>query len=365
MKYALPENAKLHTQARNEVCSLYEYEQEGLANRYYVASTAASCRLMAEPEMIGIACKQALVPSTRFALDYLLKDQPDSRLHIFNILRGALNFPLEESASEAGMYVRTTDFVTCERVIKDGVIRGLDIKYEKLLPERDVTVLIGDIIASGETLKQCMPLIANRFSECGGSIRRVVFFTIGGSKAINMLEHLTVEFRKVWPEFEGFDCVFYEGIFTVYEDKGVTGVNTPDIDFGWQCGALAPEFRHYIMEHPLSLLEKCIIYDGGARRFEIPGHIAEVTEYWESLHEAASASSFADFVAEKVGYALPLTYDQWLSVTHLDDSQDAYRPLYEQEVSVHTSLVAQYADRFATLCHDRLEAFIDTMQQYR
>lgn len=365
MKYALPEYAKLRAIAKNEACSLYKYVQERLTNRYYVASSLPSCRLMAEPEMIGIACKQALVPSTRFALNHLLKDNLDSRLHIFNILRGALNFPLEESASEAGMYVRTTDFVTCERVIKEGVILGLDIKYEKLLPERDVTVLIGDIIASGETLKQCMPLIAKRFRECGGSIRRVVFFTIGGSKAINMLEHLTVEFRKVWPDFEGFDCVFYEGIFTVYEDKGVTGVNTPDIDFGWRCGAIAPEFRRYVMEHPLALLEKCIIYDGGARRFEIPEHIKEVTEYWESLHKAAAVSSFADFVAEKMGYALPLTYSEWLSVTHLDGEQQDYRSLYEKEVNTNNELLANYADTFVELCDDRLTAFLDSMKHYQ
>ena len=59
-----------------------------------------------------------------------------------------------------------------------------------------------------------------------------MFFTIGGTKAISIMEAFTREIRTFWPGFEGFYCVFYEGVFTVYEDKGVTGVNVPYIDFG-------------------------------------------------------------------------------------------------------------------------------------
>lgn len=355
--------AKLRPIGKDEQCSLYEYSQEGLVNHYYVASSEPSCRLMAMPEVVGMTCKLSLIPSTRFALQYILQGKADSRLHIFNILRGALNFPLEESCHDAGLYVRTTDFVTCERVIEEGQIKGLDIKYEKLLPERDVTVLIGDIIASGKTLKLCMPLIAKRFRECGGNIRRVVFFTIGGTKAIGLLEHLTEEFRKVWPEFEGFDCVFYEGVFTVYEDKGVTGVNTPDIDFGWREGAVAPEFRQYIMRRPMSLFEKCTIYDGGARRFEIPCHIEEVKEYWERLQKVAEKADFSAFVSEKLGYKTGLSYDEWLDMTHLEDCEQN-KQQYQMEQQVCKDLIDRNKDSFKDLCQNRLEEFNRSMIRF-
>ena len=33
------------------------------------------------------------------------------------------------------------------------------------------------------------------------------------------------------------------------------------------------------------LFEKCIIYDGGARRYEIHEHVEEVLEFWEGIKE--------------------------------------------------------------------------------
>ena len=110
------------------------------------------------------------------------------------------------------------------------MITGLDIKYEKLHIAKDITLMIGDIIASGDTLRLCLSQVVDRFRRRGGSLRRIVFFTVGGTKAIPLMERFTQEIRQYFPAFEGFCCVFYEGIFTVYEDKGVTGINIPDID---------------------------------------------------------------------------------------------------------------------------------------
>ena len=31
------------------------------------------------------------------------------------------------------------------------------------------------------------------------------------------------QIRSYFPQFEGFECFFYEGVFTVYEDPGATG----------------------------------------------------------------------------------------------------------------------------------------------
>ena len=126
------------------------------------------------------------------------------------------------------------------------------------------------------------------------------------------MERFTAEIRRFFPDFEGFSCVFYEGIFTVYEDKGVAGINIPDIDFGWRGGIVAPEFRHYVLSFlEDALFEKCIIYDGGARRYEIPVHYKEVMDYWETLLAAAPDVDFPAFIAEKIGYSRPIDYEQW------------------------------------------------------
>ena len=82
---------------------------------------------------------------------------------------------------------------------------------------------------------------------------------------------------------------------------------------------MAPEFRSHVMEHPDSLFEKCIIYDGGARRYEIPLHIDEVMEYWEGILERADIIDPKALAGEKLGYPVPLPYENWKAVTGVPD----------------------------------------------
>ena len=116
-------------------------------------------------------------------------------------------------------------------------------------------------------------------------MRNIIFFTIGGNMGITVLENLTEELREYWPQFEGFYCVYHEGIFSTYKEKGITGINLPFVDFYWKDSVLAPEYREQTLADDDALFEKCTIYDGGARRYEIPEHYHEVMEYWEKLDE--------------------------------------------------------------------------------
>lgn len=370
MLYALPPTAYLEPivtptgDTADAACSLYRlayHPAEGQTTpttACYVASCAMSRRLMTSPEVIGRKCLESLIAPTALALGQLLGPDEAASLHILNILRGGLNFPIEEACHNAGHTVAATDFVSCERVIKDGVITGLDIRYANLVPEPAVTLLIGDIIASGATLHECLPLIAKRFEQEGGSLRRIIFFTIGGTKAIPILDHFARQLREIWPDFEGITCVFYEGIFTVYEDHGVTGVNTPDIDFGWQGGAVAPELRRHITERPTALFEKCTIYDGGARRFEIRNHIHEVTEYWEALLAVAPEADAKAFLAEKLGYDAPIDYETWLTTVHLEDCAEN-RLLWADEHNMVARTLPTLS--LPSLCKQRLQEFRTAM----
>ncbi len=109
------------------------------------------------------------------------------------------------------------------------------------------------------------------------------------------------EIREFWPEFEGFITVYYEGIFSTYQDKGVSGINLPDVDFYWKGGIIAPEFRRETLSMCSPLFEKCIIYDGGARRYEIHEHVEEVLEFWEGIKERADKIDLRTF-ERKIGY---------------------------------------------------------------
>lgn len=309
---------------------IYELKSPGLANRYYLLSDPASRPLLAFPEVIGLDCYRALIPPTKAALSLLRERGMGEDMDILTILRGGLNYPIEEACYECGIRVGDMHFLSCERKIENKVITGLEIKYEKVRAKKDRVMAIGDIFATGDTFDRCFDQFLPRINSRGGSLRRLLFFTIGGTRALPLMEAMTAKIKALWPTFEGVDFFFYEGMFTVYEDKGVSGINTPCIDFGWKDGVVTPEFRSYVTEHPDALLEKCIIYDGGARRYEIPIHFEEVLEYWEGILARADRIDPVALVAEKLGYEGTPAYEQWLKETRLEGCGDL-RALWQAE----------------------------------
>lgn len=354
------ENAGLR-KVLSEDTSIYKLESDRICNNYYIISSRGTRRLMASPEVVGYDSYQAMGPATTAGLKYLKANGLSEGVSILTILRGGLNYPIEECCDKTGITVQGINFVSCERVIERGVITGLDIKYEKLHPVKDCVLMIGDIIASGETLRLCLGKVADIFDLFGGSFKKVVFFTIGGTKAISIMEQMTEDFRKKWPDFQGFECFFYEGIFSVYENFGVTGVNTPDIDFGWQEGIISPEFRSYIVSDPNALFEKCIIYDGGARRYEIYAHYDEVMEYWRALLAAAPHTRIEHFIEEKIGYSPETEYDEWLDITRLQGLAGTEELFYKEKAFIQRSSQRKLAE----ICNTRIAEFQKRMNKYK
>lgn len=330
--------------------ALYRLVSRDFLNDYYIVSGEGTRRMMTSPEVVGFDCYTAMLEPMQGALKALFGGL--DRAAILTILRGGLNYPLEECCHRCGVRVDNINFLSCERIIRSGVIEGLDIRYEKLHPEKDCTLMIGDILASGDTLHKCLLHTVEAFRAAGGSLRRLIFFTIGGTRTFTLMEDLTRHIRTVWPEFEGVSCIFFEGAFTVYEDKGVTGVNIPMIDFGWKDGVISPEFREYVLdyEYAPALLEKCIIYDGGARRYELAAHYREVVEYWEDLLAAAARADYGAFIAEKIGYSAA-TYEEWLDLNGYSADMNL-EPLYDKEQQYLARLRSR---SLAEICSSRLE----------
>lgn len=237
----------------NEVKLVPEFSEQGVdcyrlaggdyENEYYVVSEAETRKLLNTPEVVGYEVYHCLIPSTSQMLYYFKEQGKVTAANILSILRGALNYPLEESCYREHIRVHDISFLSSERVFKEEEIAGLEIKYSKLTMVPGSTLLIGDIIATGETLIHCLRYVTDFYREHGASLRNIIIFTIGGTTGIKILERLTKEIREFWPEFEGFITVYYEGIFSTYQDKGVSGINLPDVDFYWKDGIIAPEFE--------------------------------------------------------------------------------------------------------------------------
>ncbi len=311
----------------------YKLAGGNYVNEYYVVSEAETRKLMNRPEVVGYEVYHCLIPATSQMLYYLKENKKVTTANILSILRGALNYPLEESCYREHIRVHDISFLSSERVFTDDAITGLEIKYSKLTMVPDSTLMIGDIIASGATLVHCMRYVIDFYREHGAQLRNIIIFTIGGTKGIEILEDFTQEIRTFWPNFEGFITVFYEGIFSTYQDKGVSGINLPDVDFYWKDGIIAPEFRRETLSMQNPLFEKCIIYDGGARRYEIQEHVDEVLAFWRGMLERADQIDMQALLEEKLGYSLPISYEEWIRCNHYQTIESAdTRWLYQSEM---------------------------------
>ena len=214
---------------------------------------------------------------------------------------------------------------------------SLDIKYCKLTMVPNSTLMIGDIIASGETLVQCLRYVTDYYRRQGAQLRNIVLFTIGGTQGIEILEKLTREIRTYWPDFEGFITVYYEGI-------------------------IAPAFRRETLSMQNPLFEKCTIYDGGARRYEIHEHIDEVLEFWNGILERADKIDKQALLEEKLGHALPISYEDWVRDCHYGKLDEKLtRWLYQQERGFVESLRGISLEQIAL---QRIEEFTSTLKKY-
>ena len=333
-------------------------------NEYYIVSEAETRKLMNHPEVVGYEVYTSLLNATSQMLYYLKEQHKITSANILSILRGALNYPLEESCYKEHIRVHDISFMSSERVFRDGQMTGLEIKYNKLTMVPNSTLMIGDIIASGETLVNCLRYVTENYRDHGAKLRNIVFFTIGGTRGIELLEQLTGEIREYWPDFEGFITVYYEGIFSCYEpgDTGVSGINRALIDFYWKGGIVAPAFRRQTLSMRDPLFEKCTIYDGGARRYEIHEHIEEVLEFWNGILERADIIDKQALIEEKLGHQLPISYEDWVQDCHygmLDERETRW--LYQQERGFVESLKDISLKQIAL---QRIEEFTSTMRKY-
>ena len=175
--------------------SLYRLQVPHLHNNYYLISGKGSRALEAFPEVVGFPCYTALLDEMADTLWYLRSKGLGEDIDLFTILRGGLNYPLEEAASRCGIRVREINFVSCERVIENHEIKGLEIKYDKIRPSRNCVLAIGDILATGDTFRYCFDHLLQQFQKAGGSIRRIVFYTIGGTRAFGLIESMAAQLR--------------------------------------------------------------------------------------------------------------------------------------------------------------------------
>ena len=165
----------------NDVHIVPEFSDQGVdcyrlaggsfVNEYYIVSEAETRKLMNHPEVVGYEVYASLVTATSQMMYYLKEQKKITSANILSILRGALNYPLEESCYKEHIRVHDISFMSSERVFGENDEMSLDIKYCKLTMVPNSTLMIGDIIASGETLVQCLRYVTDYYRKQGAKLR--------------------------------------------------------------------------------------------------------------------------------------------------------------------------------------------------
>ena len=251
---------------------IYEFDSLGL--KVFVVSNEDSCRLISCPELVGLDVQKSLYHATVDFLSYLQNSGSLSKINIVNILRGGLNFPLENACASLDSTIPDVSFVTSERM-SIGEVVSLQMKYKKVIPSPHSSVLIGDIIASGSTLTNTIDYLSECYDAYGICPKNIVVFTIGTYKTLNTIRKIDSVLRSRWPSCEGIVPVFYEAIFNVYENCGLTGLNTIGLDFYMADALVLPHLRLSYQRRKSTIFEKCAIYDGGDRRFNPEAHMVQ------------------------------------------------------------------------------------------
>jgi hypothetical protein len=295
----------------------------------YIVSHSSTRELLCNPEVIGYDIPQKLLLPIKDVLLYLNKMISLDNINIVNILRGGLNFPIEEACFNNGVTINEISFLTSERIFLDNKVSRIESKYQKIANVPNSTIIIGDIIASGETFYNTIKYLVEKYVYNKNRISKIVVFTIGTNNALNLIRKLEYELKERWSDFQGIYVVFFEAVFTTYTSCGITKLNLPHVDFTFKNGILAPEYRKNIFEQEHIIFEKCAIYDGGARRFEKNLHINDVVGYWKNLCSISDKINIKELYNEKIGYGLNGLYPDLFEWVKLNN----YEELIEEKVA--------------------------------
>jgi len=262
--------------------AVYEIEPRSKIKRFVITSSATR-RILNAPEIHGFEYIYFLRKGIEsfFKSSYGKKHfggMDDSGITVLHFLRGGLNFGFVELLYKCfGFKKVNSSFMTSQRFQKGKRWMIKQDQYRKFALEGVNTIIAGDVIATGTTLKNgfdCLLKLA------GSSLENFIFFTIGTPYTEKIIERYFDIFKKRNAKFQA--SIFYiEGRFSLVESKDEYPLCIPGTDLVKKNALLTPEFE--LSQTVSSVLERCEIYDVGARAFDWRGHFRDLIEYWEGL----------------------------------------------------------------------------------
>lgn len=269
---------------------LYRMSNEGQVE-CYVATTAETRDICNNPGTAGVEYTDKLQKACEAVLKTGDFKTDESSTVVVNILRGGLNYGLRNAIANAyGWNNHTTCFISAQRARNNADSEEWHITenaYKKVYLPRNASLFIGDVVATGTSLKYALNELIESARESGTELRDMVFFTIGGECASSILENIDKECRRVFPGYRRTVLIFFEGCFGVPTPDSKLTIRLTGTDLVRDGAEMAPEFIESQYIDPAYPIERCTIYDAGSRAFYVREYAADVKHYWMQVLDLA------------------------------------------------------------------------------
>jgi hypothetical protein len=289
------------TVCQEEHCSVYLLNESG--PRAFVVSTPESREICNDPLLYGAKYTERLKTACARVLPHVGPRLREGETSVVHLLRGGLNFGLREAlASAFGWNAHYSTFLSAQRRRKPANPEEWEIgesEYRKLAIPSRVSLVMGDVVASGASLQYGVESMLQAIAEQQKSLRSILFFTIGGPRTEEVFRELDPQIRSAHPEFEGTTVVYFEGRFPVAHPETPLTIKITGTDLLRHGPDLAPEFIESQYESPMFPVERCTIYDAGTRAFEADVYLDDVIEYWEEV-AGLSGKNYQAYLEERL-----------------------------------------------------------------
>lgn len=300
--------------ARQGSSSCYHHHTVGVVD-VLVSSTPATRQLLTDPDLVGGRYGAAVRRGVRDALSLAAAEVPalraaltQSQAEILNILRGGLTFGVAEAVEAVSGVPPMVSFIGTRRPT-DGPVT---IDYERWENADGGALVLGDIVGTGSTVVLALRRVLD---ECARNCRRIshiVVITIGSGPGITAAESLINDYARVLPAAPSATVVALESIFRLPEPGVDNGFPQAPFDFLRGTPETAPEFELERLSTTSSLLEKCVVYDGGLRAFAPSEHLDFRAAWWMGLSPDTRLEVLARVTAGLHRFALP--FAEWRDV---------------------------------------------------
>ena len=307
--------------ASNSDSSLYSVKSES-GIEIFIASDPNTIDILNRPERIGVEFQRKLSNTLQSVLSVVyqngssklastLKSNP---IDVFYLLRGGLNYDLHRSLTEITGHLPEVTFLSSQRVESD---HGFDIgesSYQKWSIQDGSVICVGDISATGTTIKHALDRAVAGYANEGKKPKRLLIVTIGTLRSAFELAQYKEHLAKAWgPTFEGITVIYLEGMFHLYEgDPSLSKTHLPFTDFFRKDAPRTLEFEAQSLLTPICFLERCAIYDGGSRAFEPRTYTRNLVTYWKKLSEdgGLDVRKLLSLKSDLLDYEKP--FEEWL-----------------------------------------------------